>query len=102
MSCNVNMSPRLVLAESVSDHELGSAYQSSIGGYDIHMLSISYRSSFYDQLPFNQLAFPLTMSSAQFPVQFLEYQRFVEYQQQQQSLAQLRSLDAAAHFRTAS
>ena len=58
MSCNVNLSPRLVLAESVSDHELGSAYQSSVGGDDIHTLSISSRSSFYDQLPFDQLAFP--------------------------------------------
>ena len=85
-----------MLAESVSDHELGSAYQSSIGGDDNHTLSISYRSSFHVQLPFDQLTFPLTMSTAQFPVQFLEYQRFVEHQQ---SLAQLRSLDAAAHFR---
>ena len=94
-----NVSPRLVLAESVSDHDLGSAYQSSVGGDDNHTLNTGYRSSFYHQLPFDQLAFPRTMSTAQFPVQFLEYQRFVEHQQ---SLAQLRSLEAAAHFRTTS
>ena len=63
-------------------------------------LSTSSRSSCYDQLPFDQLAFPLTMSTAQLQAQFLEYQRFVDHQQ---SLAQLRSsLDASAHWRTTS
>ena len=40
---------RLALAEAVSDHEMGSAYQSSIGGDDNHTLDISYISSFYDE-----------------------------------------------------
>ena len=61
-----------------------------------HTLDISFRSSFYHQPPFDQLTFPLTMSTAQFPVEFLEYQRFVD----QQGLAQRRSLDAAEYFRT--
>ena len=38
-----NASPRLVFAESVSDHELGSAYQSSIGGD--HISHIGHQSS---------------------------------------------------------
>ena len=63
-------------------------------------LSTSNRSSCYDQLPFEQLAFPLTMSTAQLQAQFLEFQRFADHQQ---SLAQLRSsLDASAQFRTTS
>ena len=63
-------------------------------------LSTSSRSSCYDQLPFDQLAFPLTMSTAQLQAQSLEFQRFVDHQQ---SLAQLRSsLDASAQFRTTS